>query len=166
MFCSCKMKTPDYPVAAHWGPPLWGLLHTLAERVSTSPTTQEDKHLWNHALTALPKVIPCPECREHAVAWIAVHPVAEYMALTTKAERRTWLIDWFYAFHESVNARLGKPSFEKARMSEIYRTKNLKEFMTQLKPFMTSAIQLSGVTILSWKRFVGFLIALQSVYGL
>jgi hypothetical protein len=100
------------------------------------------------------------------VAWIAVHPVAEYMALTTKAERRTWLIDWFYAFHESVNARLGKPSFEKARMSEIYRTKNLKEFMTQLKPFMTSAIQLSGVTILSWKRFVGFLIALQSVYGL
>lgn len=166
MFCNCKMKTPDYPVASHWGPPLWGLLHTLAERVSTSPTTQEDKHLWNHALTALPKVIPCPECREHAVGWMAAHPVAEYMALTTKVDRRTWLIDWFHAFHESVNARLGKPPFEKARLHELYRTKNLKEFMTQLKPFMTSAIQLSGVTILSWKRFVGFLIALQSVYGL
>lgn len=166
MFCACKNPTPDYPVATHWGPPLWGLLHTLAERIVTTPTTQEDKHLWGHVLAALPKVIPCPDCREHATAWSAAHPVTEYMALTTKVDRRAWIIHWFYELHESVNARLGKPSFEKARLSEVYRTKHIKEYLTQLKPFMTSAIQLSGVTILSWKRFVAFLIALQSVYGL
>lgn len=85
-----------------WGPILWNILHgigfntrSISDKMRTDLTRE---YLW--LIHHMETIIPCKECREHVKAFKKkVSPPVEPDAGS-----------WFWALHESVNARLGKPA--------------------------------------------------------
>jgi len=168
MPCSCQKPAPDYPETDNWGPVLWAVLHALAERggkLVSQGFRDDEKRQWTNIITTLPKIIPCPNCRTHAEEWITQHPVTAIKELYGD-KLRTWLIDFFYTFHESVNSRTGKPSFDKTLLSQTYGSISVAGAIKRLKPFIEVAIRLSGLTLVPWQKWSGYVIMLSSFYGL
>lgn len=166
MPCACKNVEPDYPITDKWGPVLWAVLHALANKSSkvSAPMFRDDeRRQWIQIINLLPKIIPCPNCREHAEVWILLHPPAPIKTLSD-VDLHEWLVTWVYDFHESVNARTGKPSFMKGDLVQHYGSVSVPGALARLKPFIEDAIRLSGVTLLPWKKWLGHVIMLNSFY--
>ena len=83
-----------------WGPPAWAKLHAIASRYSTT-TDLEGARQTFRAIWATVRELPCAECRAHATQYILATP--------PDLSSRTALMAWTWAFHNTVNARLGKP---------------------------------------------------------
>ena len=168
MPCACKADQPEYPITDNWGPSLWQILHGLAEKggKSLNPSFRdEEKRQWILLIELLPKIIPCPMCREHAQEWILKHPIKPIKDVG-QDELYDWLRDWVYTFHESVNLRTNKPSFNKALLQQTYGNININHVFRSMKPFIEKAIRLSGVTLLPWQKWSNYLVMLRSVYGI
>ena len=86
------------PETTVWGPPLWKVLHTLAECSDNSP-------LWHDILTAMETLIPCPTCKAHFI---------EYRNQNPAPADHQGIVDWFFILHNIVNARLNKPLYDAA----------------------------------------------------
>ena len=99
-----------------WAASTWAFFHGLAENI------RPDFYSRNHPyLLAMVKGIcanlPCPTCRMHASAYMArVHP----RDVQTRAKFRMFL----YRFHNTVNARLGKPQYPIKGLGK-YRTRKV-----------------------------------------
>ena len=168
MPCACQKQEPTYPVSDNWGPALWTILHALAERGGkvVSPGFRDDeKRQWINLIQIMPKIIPCPNCREHAESWILSNPITAIKTVSHN-EINNWLVDWVYKFHEDVNSRTGKPSFDKSLLSETYGKVQIIATLHGLKPFIETAIRLSGVTLFPWQKWTGFVRVLCSFYGI
>jgi hypothetical protein len=168
MPCSCQKPQPEYPESDNWGPVLWAVLHALAEHSGKKlfgASLDAEKLQWTNIISNLPKIIPCPACREHAEMWIAGHPITAIKTLSG-SDLHEWLVDFFYNFHESVNARTGKPSFDKALLSQTYGSISVAGAIRRLKPFIEVSIRLSGLTLMPWQKWNGYVVILCSYYGL
>jgi len=166
MPCACKQPQPDYPESDHWGPVLWTILHALAQKAGKAlfPSMYDDeRRQWINILTTLPKMIPCSMCRAHAEEWIAAHPFVTIKTMPY-GDLNEWIIDWVYTFHESVNARNGKPSFDKPLLAQTYNSVSIAGALRTLKPFIETAIKLSGITLMPWQKWVGYVTVLKSYY--
>jgi hypothetical protein len=86
------------PETTVWGPPLWKVLHTLAELSDNSP-------LWFDILNSLETFIPCPVCKTH---------FTEYKTQNPAPADNQGIVDWFFILHNIVNARTNKPLFDAA----------------------------------------------------
>jgi hypothetical protein len=87
-----------------WGPALWKVLHSSAERIGTKSLhrlPQEERRLWSNLLSNLRYSLPCPQCKKHYQSYYTTKPISTF----TKEEIRMWL----YHLHQSVNHRNGKP---------------------------------------------------------
>ena len=78
-----------------WGAALWTFLHTAAATVDTPEALVR-------ILEALPKTLPCPECRQHCEDYFSLHPPAPAIRDVESASRD------MFDFHNAVNVRLGK----------------------------------------------------------
>jgi hypothetical protein len=168
MPCACQNPQPNYPENANWGPILWTVLHALAEKGGkvVAPSFRDDeRRQWANIIPLLPKIIPCPDCRAHAEAWILINPITAIKTLGD-SEIYDWLTDWFYRFHEDVNRRTGKPSFDKALLPQVYGRVSVSETLKALKAPIELAIRLSGITLLPWQKWFGHIKMLSSFYGL
>ena len=168
MPCSCQKPQPDYPESDHWGPVLWTVLHALAQKGGKAifPSFRDDEvRQWINLIQTLPKMIPCAMCRMHAEEWINSRPITAIKTVPY-SDLNEWLVDWVYDFHENVNARVGKPSFDKALLGPTYNSVSIAGAMRVLKPFIETAIVLSGITLFPWNKWVGYVKLLISYYGL
>jgi hypothetical protein len=86
------------PETTVWGPPLWKILHTLAECSDNSP-------LWFDILNSMETHIPCPVCKTHFI---------EYKTQNPAPADHQGIVDWFFILHNIVNARTNKPLFDAA----------------------------------------------------
>lgn len=98
-----------------WGPSIWTLFHTLAEKVREDAYPIVLPGLFN-IITKICKYLPCPECSRDATIFLAK---INYTQLKTKRE----FINNFYLFHNYVNAKKRKPLFN---YENIYNYKNYK----------------------------------------
>jgi len=168
MPCSCQKPQPEYPESDHWGPVLWTILHALAEKsgkIVARSFRDDERRQWINMIQILPKMIPCAMCRAHAEEWIAAHPILILKNLPDD-ELHNWLVDWVYTFHESVNARAEKPSFDKTLLAATYGSISIAGALRVLKPFIETAIRLSGITLFPWQKWQGYVIQLCSYYGI
>jgi hypothetical protein len=141
-------------------------LHALAQKAGKAlfPSMYDDeRRQWINILSTLPKMIPCSMCRAHAEEWIAAHPFAIIKTMPY-GDLNDWIIDWVYTFHESINARNGKPSFDKALLAQTYNSVSVAGALRVLKPFIETAIKLSGITLMPWQKWVGYVTVLKSYY--
>ena len=99
-----------------WGPPVWTLLHTLAEKITDTGYERIGMQLLNH-IYRICNSLPCPDCADHATKFLAKINVG---ALKTKSSLKNIL----YVFHNVVNVRKRKRVFHTSHL-DVYKNKNL-----------------------------------------
>lgn len=92
----------DAPQNHIWGPNLWMILHSAAERIGTSHVKlpQEELRIWAGLLSSLRHSLPCPVCKKHFTAYFSSTPV--------KTFNREFIRNWLYNLHCQVNDRTEK----------------------------------------------------------
>ena len=96
-----------------WGPAVWSLFHTLAEKVNENAYPYIAKQLFN-LIVRICRFLPCPECSIDASNFLAKIRIEN---LKTKADFK----QTFYLFHNYVNAKKRKPMFNFGSLSVYQR---------------------------------------------
>jgi len=103
-----------------WGPPVWTLFHTLAEKITDIGYHSIGNQLFNH-IYRICNSLPCPDCAYHATRFLAkIKP--------NTLKNKTDLKNMLYIFHNVVNAKKRKPIFhtdflkryENAILNQVY----------------------------------------------
>lgn len=102
---------------ATWGPALWMILHSSAERIGTKSLKRlphEEARLWANLLSSLRFTLPCPICKKHYAEYFQTHPL--------RAFSRDDMREWLGRLHHEVNVRLHGEAEEwpSARLEETY----------------------------------------------
>jgi FAD-linked sulfhydryl oxidase len=99
-----------------WAHKGWEWLHTVAINYPQKPTDldarQTFRRIWNFIDN-----LPCEECRRHAASY-TIQNIPNLTSTHT-------LQRWAWAFHNSVNKRIGNPQFS----YESYRNKYFDEIL-------------------------------------
>ena len=88
----------DSPQNGIWGPHLWTILHSLAERIGQPHLKKlqaEETRLWTGLLGSLRYSLPCPLCKKHFTNFYSNHSVS---LISTDFIR-----NWLYECHNNVN---------------------------------------------------------------
>ena len=155
MPCNCILDKPLYPLNEEWGPLLWLLLHTLAEKAGKQDnliTKGDEQRAWPLFVKELPTIIPCPYCKDHCQEYLRTNP---FQLPNDYYEWRTYIPHYFYTFHESVNARIGKPSFPESDLKQKYGNVGpMKMTLDTFENVIQRAIKMGGVSLLAWKAWL------------
>jgi hypothetical protein len=106
----------DSPQNSVWGPHLWIILHSSAERIGMSQLKrlpQEESRIWGNLLGSLRYSLPCPHCKHHYTTYYSANPIRVFNRDTVRK--------WLYDLHWQVNSRNGKSNeITLESISEIY----------------------------------------------
>lgn len=153
-----------------WGPPLWKLLHGIAETLgnqSVAMLATDEAHEIVFLLRDVEKIMPCQLCRSHYHQWRKDHPLEEIDRLRGPMLREG-VRRWLYDLHEEVNKSKGIESgLTLEQMPELYKQVDFKdvwgEFYTKVK--LSTEIGLVSQTVLqSFHRRFGMLRKLVGKY--
>ena len=86
-----------------WGPAVWSLFHTLAEKVNANAYPHLARQMFN-LIVRICRFLPCPECSTDAGNFLAKIKIEN---LKTKEDFKKT----FYLFHNYVNAKKRSPMF-------------------------------------------------------
>lgn len=155
MPCNCILDKPTYPQNEEWGPLLWWILHTLAAkagRQTNSITQSDEQRAWPLFMKELPPIIPCPFCREHLQDYLQKNP---FLLPSDYTSWKEYIPLYFYTLHESVNIRLGKPSFPFSDLQTTYKeTNSFKGVLSRLDGIILRAVKMGGVSLFSWRAWL------------
>jgi hypothetical protein len=167
MGCACKLPAEKYPETADWGPLFWKILHALAELAGKQSSTilqGDEVRIWIQVLTTLHPTIPCDICRDHYARWIYEHPPAT-LSILPYMQVGAWIRNYLWELHNTINEGNEKPIFPKEDLAAAYKDVSITASWRALEPVMKRAITLNGITLLPWKKWLGFVRMLQGVYG-
>jgi hypothetical protein len=99
-----------------WGPPVWTLFHTLAEKITETGFQYIGIQLFSY-IFRISSYLPCPECSSHASRFLGK---VNQNRIKTKYDLKNIL----YVFHNVVNGRKGKPIYHTDNLN-VYQKKNL-----------------------------------------
>lgn len=93
----------DSPQNHIWGPELWTILHSSAERFGqpSKRLPDDEKRIWFGLLRSLQFSLPCPLCKKHYISYFHTNQI-----LLTREGVRSWLFN----LHNQVNQRNNKPN--------------------------------------------------------
>lgn len=100
----------------NWGPPIWMLFHSLAEKIKEEKFSEVGPQLFS-MIKKVCTALPCPDCSMHATAFMSR---VNFSTVSTKTEFKHML----YIFHNVVNRRKNKPLFNVLGLTN-YSTTNL-----------------------------------------
>lgn len=86
-----------------WGPAVWTLFHTLAEKINPDAYRYVIPSMF-HIIRRICQYLPCPDCSRDATNFLAKLRLSDYK---TKDEFKNMI----YLFHNWVNAKKRKPLF-------------------------------------------------------
>jgi hypothetical protein len=167
MGCRCKIPYESYPEATEWGPVLWSILHSLAEKVGTPFKLYEadERRSLVKLFGAIAKMIPCPSCKEHYEEYLKEHPVAGPIKDLPKADLRDFIRRWFWELHNWVNESLQHPLYDYASLTPQYGRIAIRATLKTLDIPMMRAIRVQRGQLLAYKEFVKQVNILLSIYG-
>jgi len=99
-----------------WGPPIWELFHTLAEKIKPEHFTALKSGILN-SIYSICANLPCPDCANHATQYLNG---INFNVIKTKDDLKNML----FRFHNSVNLRKGAPAFDYAELTPKYSSAN------------------------------------------
>jgi hypothetical protein len=99
-----------------WGPAVWSLFHTLAEKINDNAFPFVFPSLFT-MIVRICKFLPCPECSKDAGSYLA-------KVKLSNIRNKTDFINTFYIFHNWVNAKKRKQLFNYSHIF-IYSRYNL-----------------------------------------
>jgi len=123
------VKEPEVKPKMIWGPSIWYLFHTLAEKIKPESFPYIHKELLNN-IYSISTHLPCPVCSEHAKEYLNG---INFNTITNKEELKNML----FTFHNLVNQRKGYPQFTIQELNEKYSNANtvniIQNFMIHFK---------------------------------
>ena len=96
-----------------WGNITWYLLHSLAEKIKEE-TFINSKPLIIQLIKGICRNLPCPDCSQHATHLVNT---ANLDRINNKNELKSFLLE----FHNRVNRKLGKPTWNIGQVNEKYK---------------------------------------------
>lgn len=105
-----------------WGPAVWNLFHTLAEKIKEDSYHKIGGELFQF-IRRICANLPCPDCAQHATQFMNR---VNFRQIRTKTDFKNML--WF--FHNAVNKRKNKPIYP-LRDLDIYADYNLVSVFNQ-----------------------------------
>lgn len=109
-----NMKASNNPLI--WGPPFWYTIHNGVYHYPEHAGPLHIERMKNFIL-AIPIMLPCTTCKEHATAFIDKHR----KKLDTICSGKDLLFKFFVDFHNQVNKRYGKPELSYDEAYNIYK---------------------------------------------
>jgi hypothetical protein len=124
------------PNINEWGPALWRLFHTFAERIGhKSPRLhvgdeyafyRMEYEVWLRFMNSLLQSIPCSTCKQHFTEYIQRNPFETAIGTGYGEERRKAVREWFWKFHNAVRERKGQSQLISLEaIPHIYSSYNL-----------------------------------------
>lgn len=101
---------------SEFGPHYWYMLHNMSLNYQMNPTKFARQKM-RAFVEALPYLLPCKNCSEHAKEFMAGADLNK--ALTN----RKTLFTFMWNFHNHVNKRLGKPEMSFNDALQMYKSK-------------------------------------------
>lgn len=152
------MESPQTHI---WGPNLWMILHSAAERIGSQVLKRlpnEEARIWNGLLASFRFSLPCPLCKRHYTEFISSHP----LPLITREGIRNWL----YILHTQVNDRTAKSTpITIEQISETYNVPfNFTHHYTILSQQMLQSIRIGWSVRNDIERSLRFLQELKRFY--
>jgi hypothetical protein len=166
MPCACRAPVETYPENAEWGPLFWKLLHGLAElsgKQGNVNLQKDEVRTWIQILDVLKNVLPCDICRAHYVEWLLQHDVNVLLSMNYSLVNN-WVRNYLWSLHNTINEGNDKPIFSFDQLVSTYKGVDIKEAWKALEPVMKKAITLNGVSLLQWKKWLGYVRNLQGMY--
>lgn len=151
-----------------WGPPLWRLLHSLAERLGrqTIPLlVMDEKRAWISSLKAVGQVMPCLACRNHFREWSGRRRLEQFA--NTHAIRDT-AREWLWALHSEVNASRGVTGPPLDQMPDLYGRRTSQELNEDYKAVTTAFQAAVAQRLIPPEAFMNFkmrIVALRQLTG-
>ena len=105
----------------YFGHGLWFSIHTFALLAITLQLI--DDFIIN--LWSILDKIPCGECRNHALKYINANPPEELKHDQDANEILIGMFRWVWIFHNTVNARLGKPIVDWDTARSLYSNETM-----------------------------------------
>jgi hypothetical protein len=153
-----------------WGPPLWRLLHTLAEKLgkhTNSLLMTDERRAWISFLKAVEMAIPCPKCKAHYIKWRTVHKFEEFMTCPP-ASFREEARKWVWALHTQVNEERGVPNIDLLEVASMYENRSqqdlLKDSVDCIAAFKT-AVQYTPLPVEALRNFKTAFTKLRGTLG-
>jgi len=168
MPCACLLPPEVYPDASEWGPLLWTVLHSIAERVGSPSFPQyaeDERRALIKMIKQLEKVIPCPSCREHYEVYLREHPLEKPLKELGHSELKEYIKTWFWELHNWVNESLQHPIYDFAGLTAQYGRTDLRDALKRLDVPMMRAIRVKSGQLFAYKEFVKQVNILLSIYG-
>ena len=137
---------------AVWGPAMWRILHSLAERLGKQTNTlliQDEQRAWINFLRSVESVIPCKRCKGHYRDWGLKNRIdLAAMRITARA--------WLWGLHNEVNRERHIQGPELAEMEAIYgqRTSiDLSRDVDECLRHLLTSVQRIHITSESFRTF-------------
>lgn len=108
-----------------WGPSIWYLFHTIAEKIPEEEFLNEKNNLFL-MVEIVSKYLPCPLCCDHSRKYL-IKINKKY--INTKNQFKIFLLN----FHNNVNITLKKPVFTEEELNNKYKTANLIKIINNFK---------------------------------
>lgn len=105
-----------------WGPYIWFMLHTLAEKIKKDSFYLLRNELLEHIYNICTN-LPCPSCSTHSREYLKKVDMSK---MTNKEDLKLMLLN----FHNNVNVRLKKPEFSYQQLNDKYKTANFYHIAT------------------------------------
>jgi hypothetical protein len=158
-FCGLEAMTVQN---AQWGPPLWRILHGLAERLGRQTAAilvADETRAWTQFLRATEAAMPCAMCRGHYREWRKQRPFEQIAAAASLGgeEYRNTARRWLWELHEAVNDRreVGAESrVDWLSLEETYRKQGIQENVEILLRLLQQAAlegQIDGAAVREWR---------------
>ena len=101
----------EAPNITEWGPALWRILHTFAERVGKRGSSEGHQHeyeLWMALLGVLSESMPCSSCQSHYSGYKHANPYTDAFAIDGGEPRRVAVRTWLWTLHNNIRTRKGQ----------------------------------------------------------
>lgn len=100
-----------------WGPPIWTLFHTLAEKIKEDKFSVIGPQVFS-IIRRISSTLPCPDCSRHATNYLSR---VKFNVIKSKNSFRGLI----HHFHNTVNKRKNKAPFEFSELSNKYENMRL-----------------------------------------
>lgn len=141
------------PQNEQWGPLLWTVLHSFAERLGKQPhpsILEDQRREFLLFLHYVGDTMPCKKCREHYAAWRKLHPLD---GLPKSKDFFPAVKQWLFDLHSHVNESRGIPNtFLLTDLSARYDSNQFVKSAEELWKFYSNGVQLKLIPYEPYQR--------------
>lgn len=156
------------PSNKDWGPHLWTILHTSAEKLGRQTNeimASDEAREMVLVLHGVEHIMPCEKCRKHYHEFLKKNPIDEFANRRGEILRQA-IRTWLWKVHEAVNERNGVASFPIEELSQKYQNASVADAYKLLKPVLFKAIPDGLIASEPFKSFQRHLSLLRTLLGI